>query len=181
MDCSLPGFSVHGIFQARILEWIAISFSRRSSQPKDWIQVSHIVGRCFTIWASREVLEGPPKGRRTNLVSWLGNLGLFPAKRPDLDSVDDSGKQGWVWRKWEQWVQGSASGAQAGWLGEEEGTPLPTAPQTAEPSAPVAPSFNPYLGKLVDDCGLIIFPWVLFFERNHEEVFKEVLASSKVG
>ena len=36
IDCSLPGFSVHGIFQARILEWVAISFSRRSSQPRDW-------------------------------------------------------------------------------------------------------------------------------------------------
>ena len=36
MDCSLPGFSVHGIFLARILEWVAISFSWRSSQPRDW-------------------------------------------------------------------------------------------------------------------------------------------------
>ena len=36
MDCSLPGFSVHGIFQARILEWIAISFSRGSFWPRDW-------------------------------------------------------------------------------------------------------------------------------------------------
>ena len=35
MDCSLPGFSVHGIFLARILEWVAISFSWRSSQPRD--------------------------------------------------------------------------------------------------------------------------------------------------
>ena len=35
MDCSLPGFSVHGIFQARVPEWVAISFSRRSSQPRD--------------------------------------------------------------------------------------------------------------------------------------------------
>ena len=55
MDCSLPGSSIHGIFQARILEWVAISFSRRSSQPRDWTWVSHIVGRCFTIWATREV------------------------------------------------------------------------------------------------------------------------------
>ena len=47
MACSLPGFSVHGIFQARILEWAAISFSRRSSQPRDGTQVSLIVGRCF--------------------------------------------------------------------------------------------------------------------------------------
>ena len=51
MDCSLPGFSVYGIFQARILEWVAISFSRRSSQPRDWTRVSRIVGRCFTLWA----------------------------------------------------------------------------------------------------------------------------------
>ena len=49
MDCSLPGFSVHGIFQARILEWVAISFSRRSSQPRDWTRVSLIVGRRFTV------------------------------------------------------------------------------------------------------------------------------------
>ena len=55
MDCSLPGSSVHGIFQARILEWVAIFFSRRSSPPRDWTQVSCIVGRHFTIWAFREV------------------------------------------------------------------------------------------------------------------------------
>ena len=53
MDCSLTGSSIHGIFQARILEWVAISFSRRSSQPRDWTWVSHIVGRCFTTWATR--------------------------------------------------------------------------------------------------------------------------------
>ena len=56
MDCSLPGSSVHGIFQARVLEWVAISFSRRSSWPRDWTRVSHIVGTHFTIWATREVL-----------------------------------------------------------------------------------------------------------------------------
>ena len=55
MDCSLPGSSIHGIFQARILEWVAISFSRRSSWPRDWTRVSCIVGRRFTIWATREV------------------------------------------------------------------------------------------------------------------------------
>ena len=56
MACSLPDFSVHGIFQARILEWVTISFSRRSSQPRDWTQVSRTVGRCFMVWATREVL-----------------------------------------------------------------------------------------------------------------------------
>ena len=48
------GSSVHGISQARILEWIAISFSRESSWPRDWTQVSHIVGRFFTVWDTRE-------------------------------------------------------------------------------------------------------------------------------
>ena len=52
VDCNLPGSSVHRIVQARILEWVAISFSRRSSRPRDWTQVSRIVGRCFTIWAT---------------------------------------------------------------------------------------------------------------------------------
>ena len=54
MDCSLPGSSVHGIFQAMVLEWIAISFSRWSSRPTDWTQVSRIVDRSFTTWATRE-------------------------------------------------------------------------------------------------------------------------------
>ena len=49
MDCSLPGSSVHGILQARILEWVAISFSRGSSQPRDQTWVSHIGGRCFNL------------------------------------------------------------------------------------------------------------------------------------
>ena len=55
MDCSLPGSSVHGIFQAIVLEWIAISFSRGSSRPRDRTWVSRIVDRCFTVWATREV------------------------------------------------------------------------------------------------------------------------------
>ena len=50
MDYSPPGSSVHGIFQARILEWVAISFSRESSRPRDWTQVSCTAGRLFTIW-----------------------------------------------------------------------------------------------------------------------------------
>ena len=48
MDCSPPGSSVHGILQARVLEWIAMPSSRRSFQPRDRTQVSCIVGRLFT-------------------------------------------------------------------------------------------------------------------------------------
>ena len=54
MDCSPPGSSVHGILQARILEWVATLFSRGSSWP-GWTQVSCVAGEFFTIWATREV------------------------------------------------------------------------------------------------------------------------------
>ena len=54
VDCSLSGSSIHGILQARILEWVAISFSRGSSQPRDRIWVSCIAGRCFNLWATRD-------------------------------------------------------------------------------------------------------------------------------
>ena len=57
VDCSLPGSSVHGIFQARKLEWVAIFFSRRSSWPRGWTQVSYIAGRLFIIWATREASD----------------------------------------------------------------------------------------------------------------------------
>ena len=53
MDCSLPGSSIHGILQARILEWVAISLSRGSSQPRDQTLVFHTSGRFFTIWATK--------------------------------------------------------------------------------------------------------------------------------
>ena len=53
-DYSPPGSSVHGILQARILEWVAIPFSRGSSWPSDWTWVSCITGRFFAIWATRE-------------------------------------------------------------------------------------------------------------------------------
>ena len=72
MDCSLSGSSVHGVFQARVLEWIAISFSRWSSWPRNWTRVSCIAGRCFTVWATRETHETSFKN---------ANLSMFPRKR----------------------------------------------------------------------------------------------------
>ena len=59
-DFSPPGSSVHGILQARVLEWVAISFSRRSSKPRDQTCVSCILGRLFTT-------ELP--GKRASLVA----------------------------------------------------------------------------------------------------------------
>ena len=57
LDCSLPGSSVHGILQARILEWVAVPASRGSFQPKVRTQISCITGRFITTWATRETQE----------------------------------------------------------------------------------------------------------------------------
>ena len=57
MDCNLAGSSVHGILQARILEWVAMPSSKESSQPKDQTQISHISGGFFTIWNTRKAQE----------------------------------------------------------------------------------------------------------------------------
>ena len=60
MDCSLPGFWVHGIFQARTLERVAISFSRGSSPTKDWTWISCVAGRFFTNWGTRTLQNLDP-------------------------------------------------------------------------------------------------------------------------
>ena len=78
-DRSPPGSSVHGILQARILQWVAVPFFRGSSQPRDQTQVSHIAGRLFTIWAKRKpiLFQGQPEIRKTqSFYSWL------PLKNP---------------------------------------------------------------------------------------------------
>ena len=55
--CDPMDYTVHGILQARILEWVAFPFSMGSSQHKDQIQVSHIAGGFFNSWATREAQE----------------------------------------------------------------------------------------------------------------------------
>ena len=78
MGCSLPCSSVHGILQARILEWVAIPFSRGFSWPGDWTQVSHIADRFLTVWATREVL---------GILEWVASVllqGLFPTQGSNL-------------------------------------------------------------------------------------------------
>ena len=66
--------SIHRISQARILEWVVISFSRGSFQPRDQTRVSHIVGRHFTVWATREAVRGYI---RLHKYQW----DLFPLKK----------------------------------------------------------------------------------------------------
>ena len=74
MDCSPPGSLVHGIFQAWILEWVAISFSRGSFWPRDQTQVSHIVGRRFTIWATREAQNNTTAEMKDTLKGIKGRI-----------------------------------------------------------------------------------------------------------
>ena len=82
MGCSLLGSSAHGIFQARILEWVAMPSSRESSQSRDRTQVSHIADGFFTLWATREAQEywsGQPIPSPRDLPNpgiELGSLGL---------------------------------------------------------------------------------------------------------
>ena len=74
MDYSLPGFPVHEILQARILEWIAILFSRRSSQPRDWTRVSRIAG----INEIAEIKEAPWAMQTQSQNEVLSNSIHFP-------------------------------------------------------------------------------------------------------
>ena len=67
-DCSLQGSSLHGILQARILEWVVISFSRESSWLRDRTQASCIEGRCFNLWATREALA---RGKIGHSKKWF--------------------------------------------------------------------------------------------------------------
>ena len=106
MDCSSPGSFVHGIIQARMLEWVAFPFSREFSQPRDQIQAFCIAGRFFTIWARRETQEClekpipspgdlPDPGIEPGLLHcrWLaGKISkhltyLFPVNSMSLDSA----------------------------------------------------------------------------------------------
>ena len=104
MDCGSPGSSVHGIFQARILEWIATSFSRGASQPRYWTRVSHTAGRLSTIWATRKAilaydlaipLETYPREINThkNKTAYKGLWQLCPWS-PKLETSTSTGE--WI-------------------------------------------------------------------------------------
>ena len=103
LECSLPGSSVHGILQARILEWIAMLFSRGSSWPRDWTQISCTAGRFFTVWATREALyaehimwnagldESQARmkiaGRNINNIKYADDTTLIAESKEELKSL----------------------------------------------------------------------------------------------
>ena len=82
MDCSPPGSSVHGILQTRILEWVAMPFSRGSSRPRDQTHVSYvscIADSFFTVWAIREALH--------NTYTYIHTVALV-VKNPPVNAGD---------------------------------------------------------------------------------------------
>ena len=96
VDCSSPGSSIHGILQVRILEWVAISFSRGSSQPRDWTWVPRIAGRHFNLWATREA-----KGSTwMQSQKWQNDLCTFPRKTIQYHRNPSLCPNQWCWRSW---------------------------------------------------------------------------------
>ena len=102
MDCSLPGSSIHGIFQARVLEWVAMTFSS-SFKSGDHTQVFRIAGSFFTIWATREAqnIEGPG-------LLWLWRVEMGPGSKyweegnvlgmEEWEMVPNPPMRIWAWR-----------------------------------------------------------------------------------
>ena len=101
MDCSWSVSSVHGIFQARVLEWIAISFSRGSSQPRNQTRVSHIAGRRFTIWATRDCcMTNPDSILKSRDITLSTKVHLVKVM---VFSVVMYGYKSWTTKKDEHW------------------------------------------------------------------------------
>ena len=86
MDRTLPGPSVHGILQARILEWVAIPFSRGSSWPRGRTWVSHTAGKFFPIWATREASRFSLSPGFVNLGSNLKTWSQCPRNKDKFSS-----------------------------------------------------------------------------------------------
>ena len=105
MDYSHPGFSVSGILQAGILEWVAVFFSRGSARSRDWTGVSCIAGRFFTSWATREALylslglvKTEEKGRNWYFSHWMKGYS-FVRYILDCELLEDKGNiLGKSWR-----------------------------------------------------------------------------------
>ena len=117
MDCSPPGPSIHGILQTRILEWVAIPFSRGSSRPRDRTWVSHLAGTFFTIWATTEAQSSWVDGA----IWWNGTRPgegcsrgwlhcLYPAETSriqlDLRRWDSRGPSWPEVLSWDSWGRG---------------------------------------------------------------------------
>ena len=99
MDCSLPGSSIHGIFQALVLEWVAFSFSRGSSWPRDQTQVSHIESNSFPSLFYGPVydgnlISGSSVCSKSNLNIWKFSVHVL--LKPSLENFEHYFAVRWV-------------------------------------------------------------------------------------
>ena len=106
MDHSLPGASVHGIFQARILQWVAISFSGGSSQPRAWIYISCIscIGKQILYhWATGEANMHMRNLIFFKFIFWLCSILVFwPGIEPTTPALET-----WILNQWIFWRDSS--------------------------------------------------------------------------
>ena len=92
--CDPMDYTVHGILQTRILEWVAVPFSRGSSQPRDQTQVSRIVGGFFTSWATGEAIE---EDKETANHAFCQHANTFPLSHyPCKDYCLHSARQSYL-------------------------------------------------------------------------------------
>ena len=150
MNCSPPGFSVHGILQVRTLKWVAVPFSRGSSQTRDQTQVSGIAGRFFTIWATRETLQRMYAAKLLQLCPTLCNPvdgnppgspvpGILQARTLEWVAISFSNAWKWkmkvkslsrVWLLATPWTTAHQAPPSMGFSRQEywSGVPLPSPP-----------------------------------------------------
>ena len=119
VDCSPPGSSVHGILQARILEWVAILFSRGSSWPRNRTQVSCIADGFFTIWAIREglVLSSNPEYHTLKTSPLIPTIRNYPRVAFPFCSQGASSCQRWT--QGVRWERGQWALRKGGWRGRK--------------------------------------------------------------
>ena len=111
VDCSPPGSSVHGILQASILEWVAISYSRRSSWPRDWICTSYVsfTGSRFCSTSAAKPICSPSVALKTILYLQVTSL-LLKGKLFKSWSYDSRGRSQWRERNLRCWRRSSSLG-----------------------------------------------------------------------
>ena len=90
--CDPMNYTVHGILQARMLEWVAFPFSRRSSKPRDRTQVSCIAGGCFTSWATREAPRQDMEITEMSINRWMDKEDVMDLEITILSEVSQKEK-----------------------------------------------------------------------------------------
>ena len=103
--CNPTDYTVHGILQARILEWVTVPFSRGSSQPRDQTQIFHIAGRFFTTWTTREVRKATrkvkEKSKKTGLKLSIQKTKIIASSPITSWEIDvETMKQWQIWFSW---------------------------------------------------------------------------------